>query len=233
MDPEARQQLQNRILDLKVKHLNIRRKIYDIDQEIREKDKEIEALRNGGTRCIEAPVAVIIDRPENPKRKWSVEDEGFGSGSASDCEISAAKKPFWMSCPPPSYSTGPAIRAIPETHPSSLPFWMHRPPPPSYSTGPSTKVPLEIHSSPVPTMNVDSLLQNLLSSGVIHKPAPPVVPIRYIKPNLRNSKSLRARNPAVIAALYNGKMQKDDGCAESTDAKASTEYQSVADWIKG
>lgn len=133
----------NHILDLKVKRMHIRRKIYGIDQEILEKNREIESLLNG-TNCSEATVvapsaSTHVDRPDNLKRKWSEEDEGFGS--ASDCEISASRNRKLL-------CNEPAASAV---------------------VGPSTNATKPAHLTPPPAVDVDSLLANLLSAGVIHK----------------------------------------------------------------
>lgn len=128
----------NRILDLKVKRMRIEREIYDIDQEIREKNEEIEALQNG-ENCGEATVvapSLLVVQPENQKRKRSAEDEGFGS--ATDCDNSASKNKTtsWIQ-PASSASNGPSAIA-----------------------------------TPAPAVDVDSLLANLLSAGVIHSNRP-------------------------------------------------------------
>lgn len=212
MDLEARQVIENRIIDLKVKRMNIRREIFEVDQEISEKNEEIEALLNG-TNGIEVSgvSGVSADSSETLKRKWSVEDEGFGS--ASDCEASAAKR--WPGANPAS-GTGPSTDSVETGH----------------------------KSSPAPAIDVDSLLANLLSAGVIHKPSQgPTEALRAqakpVIPNLRNPKSLRPRNSVAVAALYSGVMNGGNGralanpdSAKSPEAKSTAQYPTVADWTR-
>lgn len=209
MDLDARHVIQNRIVEQKFKRMSIRREIHEIDQQIRKKNEEIEALLNGRNR--REFTGVCADSSDTLKRKWSVEDEGFGS--ASDCVVSAAKRS--PGSPPAASGTG---------------------------TGPSSP-------APPPAIDLDSLLANLLSAGVIHKPVPPAPSQRPVEtskshakpviPNLRNPKSLRTRNAVAIAALYNGAMGRENGQAfanpdatKSSETTSTAQYTTVSDWTR-